>query len=215
MAEEEESELQNLVLKKVMNISSLKSVVVNQNNLQERTEIVDSDVRDIKIEVENILEHSSGASFLERMLQNFVEDNVEESVTERKIKIENLNEKMKEVNIKNINENENEMKKEDEAWEKKFDHDFKEVSSNTSETLKVLKSDTLKSEIPPKSLMKTAIQSTSDSKLNAADKVINDEELESELSASYLASKKDISLLRANKYQKRLLEEKQKKNSFF
>ena len=215
MAEEEESELQNLVLKKVMNISSLKSVVVNQNNLQERTEIVDSDVRDIKIEVENILEHSSGASFLERMLQNFVEDNVEESVTERKIKIENLNEKMKEVNIKNINENENEMKKEDEAWEKKFDHDFKEVSSNTSETLKVLKSDTLKSEIPPKSLMNTAIQSTSESKLNAADKLINDEELESELSASYLASKKDISLLRANKYQKRLLEEKQKKNSFF
>ena len=155
------------------------------------------------------------------MLQNFevkslnVEDNVEESVTERKIKIENLNEKMKEVNIKNINENENEMKKEDEAWEKKFDHDFKEVSSNTSETVKVPKSDTLKSEIPPKSLMKTAIQSTSDSKLNAADKVINDEELESELSASYLASKKDIGLLRANKYQKKLLEEKQKNNSFF
>lgn len=200
-----------------MDSPPLKSVMVNQNNSQKRTEVVDSDVRDIKIEVENILEHSSGASFLERMLQTFemtsshVEVNVEESVT---IKIENINEKMKEVNMKEENENENKMKKDDEEWEKKFDHDFKEVSSDTSEY-----TEGIKSEIPPKSPLNTAIQSTSDSKLNAAeDKVINNEELESELSASYLANAKDISLLRelrASKYQKKILEEKQKKNTFF
>lgn len=205
---------------------ALPKLVLNETNtvLCERTEVVD-DVRDIKVEVENILEHSSGASLLERMLQNHQmtssyeneeneneEECSKEGEKEEKKEMENESEMKKELNKI---ENEDEMKKSDEEWEKKFDHDFNEVASNANKHLPLPKTttDTKMSEIPSKSIINTAINTTTDTKISA-DKVMN-EELESELSSSYLASAKDIALLRASKYRKKLEDEKQKNNSFF
>jgi hypothetical protein len=215
-----DSEMQNLDEKFSRNSSNiaLPKLVVNETNtvLCERTEVVD-DVRDIKVEVENILEHSSGASLLERMLQNHqmtpsYENEEGEKGGEKGSGKETENEIKIMKELYKI-ENEDEMKKSDEEWEKKFDHDFSEVASNAQKHLPLPKTDTIASEIPSKSIISTAINTTTDTKISA-DKVMN-EELESELSSSYLASAKDIALLRAEKYRKKLLEEKQKNNSFF
>ena len=211
-----DSEMKNLDEKFSRNSSNiaLPKLVVNETNtvLCERTEVVD-DVRDIKVEVENILAHSSGASLLERMLQNHQmtssyenEEGEKESGTET----ENEKEIMKELDKI---ENEDEMKKSDEEWEEKFDHDFDEVASNTKKHFPLPKTDSTASEISSKSIISTVMNTTTDPKISA-DKVMN-EELESELSSSYLAKAKDIALLRADKYRKKLLEEKQKNNSFF
>jgi hypothetical protein len=193
---------------------ALPKLVVNETNtvLCERTEVVE-DVRDIKVEVKNILEHSAGASLLERMLQNHqMTSSYENEKGGKESGKETENEKEIKKELDRI-ENEDEMKKSDEEWEKKFDHDFDEVASNAKKHLPLPKADTMLSEIPSKSIVSTAINTTTDTKISA-DKVMN-EELESELSSSYLASSKDIALLRADKYRKKLLEEKQKSNSFF
>lgn len=210
------SEMQNLDEKLSRNSSNvaLPKLVVNETNtvLCERTEVVD-DVRDIKVEVENILEHSSGASLLERMLQNHqMTSSYENEEGEKGSGEETEFEKEIKKELDKI-ENEDEMKKSDEEWEKKFDHDFNEVASNANKHSPLPKTDTIISEIPSKSIISTAINTTTDTKISA-DKVMN-EELESELSSSYLASAKDIALLRASKYHKKLLEEKQKNSSFF
>lgn len=188
---------------------SLPKLVINQTDtvLCERTEVLDEE-RDMKVEVENILEHSSGASLLERMLQNHQMTSSHENEEGDK-EMENESAIKKELD-EIIDQDE--MKKSDEEWEKKFDHDFDEVASNNNKHSPLPKRDSIISEIPSKSMISTAMNTTTDTKISA-DKVMNGE-LESELSSSYLATAKDIALLRATKYRKKLLEEKEKNNSF-